>query len=113
MVVSGGALLTNPYSVYVTGNYAYVASFRKQCTGNCEYIDPAAPFHTGSIAGFGSGGAPLKSPHSVYVSGNLAYIASFGSNYLEIVNITNPAAPVPCRVSHVTFRQPAKCLRFR
>ena len=90
---AGGALLGNPLSVYVSGNYAYVAS---QSSGALEIVDvsnPANPVHKGSISN-GAGGALLGDPHGVYVSGNYAYITSWGSNALEIVDVSNPANPV-------------------
>ncbi|MHB8163787.1 MAG: LVIVD repeat-containing protein, partial [Methanoregula sp.] len=89
---AGGAKLSNPYSVYVAGNYAYVASADSNALEIVDISNPASPTHKASIAN-GVGGALLTSPHSVYVSGNYAYVASYGSNALEIVNITDPTSP--------------------
>ena len=88
-----GALLSNPQSVYVAGNYAYVASYGSNALEIVDVTTPTAPVHRGSIYN-GQGGALLSSPQSVYVAGNYAYVASYGSNALEIVDVTNPAVPV-------------------
>jgi len=87
-------LLVSPNSVYVLGNYAYVASAASNALEILDITNPATPLHKGSISD-GGGAAPfLYGPSSVYVSGNYAYVASVNSNALEIVDITNPAAPV-------------------
>ncbi len=90
---AGGALLSSPQSVFVSGNYAYLASSGSNALEIVDITNPAAPVHTGSISN-GAGGALLSSPQSVFVSGNYAYVASYISSALEIVDITNPAAPV-------------------
>jgi hypothetical protein len=94
--ISGsGALLNDPDSVYVSGNYAYVASVGSNALEIVDVTNPASPVHKGSIVdATGTGGALLNDPHSVYVSGNYAYVASYDSNALEIVDVTNPANPV-------------------
>jgi len=89
---AGGAKLSNPYSVYVAGNYAYVASADSNALEIVDISNPASPTHKASITD-GTGTALLSNPHSVYVSGNYAYVASYGSNALEIVDITDPASP--------------------
>nr|WP_320161589.1 PGF-pre-PGF domain-containing protein [uncultured Methanoregula sp.] len=89
---AGGAVLYNPSSVYVSGNYAYVASYDDNALEIVNVTDPASPTHAGKIID-GAGGAALSRPYSVYVSGNYAYVASQDSNALEIVNVTNPASP--------------------
>ena len=93
----GGAtppFIKNPYSIYVSGNFAYVAD---NYWGALEIVDvsnPAAPVHKGSLSD-GGGVAPyLASPYSVKVSGNYAYVVDNFYNALEIVDVTNPAAPV-------------------
>jgi hypothetical protein len=90
---AGGALLGDPWSVYVSGNYAYVASAGSNALEIVDVSNPVAPVHKGSIVN-GNGGALLNEPWSVYVFGNYAYVASYGSNALEIVDVSNPAAPV-------------------
>jgi hypothetical protein len=89
---SGGALLNNPYGVFVSGNYAYVTSFGSNALEIVNISNPASPTHAGSIVD-GSGGALLNSPYGVFVSGNYAYVTSSGSDALEIVDISNAANP--------------------
>lgn len=95
------ALLRLPVSVYVSGDYAYVAS----SSGALEIIDisdPANPLHAGSISsGQGDPDFPvsLYEPVSVHVSGNYAYVTSIGdgndlSSTLEIFDISTPTTPV-------------------
>jgi hypothetical protein len=90
---SGGALLDTPFGVYVSGNYAYVASSGNNALEIVDISNPASPVHAGNIVD-GSGGALLDSPFGVYVSGNYAYVTSAGGNALEIIDISNPASPV-------------------
>ena len=89
----GGALLSNPRSVFVAGNYAYVTSVGSNALEIVDVTNPAAPVHKSSIS-HGEGGALLLNPQSVFVAGNYAYVASYDSNALEIVDVTDPAAPV-------------------
>ncbi len=89
----GGALLKYPHSVYVSGNYAYVASGGDNALEIVDVSDPSSPKHAGSITD-GTAGAILNSPISVFVSGNYAYVASNGSNALEIIDVANPASPM-------------------
>ncbi len=90
---AGGALLSSPQGVFVSGNYAYVASSGSNALEIVDVTNPSAPIHKGNISN-GAGGALLSSPQSVFVSGNYAYVASYISSALEIVDISNPAAPV-------------------
>jgi hypothetical protein len=87
------ALLNNPYSVYVQGNYAYVVSFTGHSFEVIDISNPAAPVHVAGLAN-GANGAKLTNPRSVFVLGNYAYVASEGSNALEIIDVSNPAAPI-------------------
>ncbi len=92
-IINGGsALLLNPRGVFVSGNYAYVASTGSNALEIVDVTNPAAPTHKGSISNGGS--TLLSTPRGVYVSGNYAYVASTGSNALEIVDVTNPAVPM-------------------
>ncbi len=91
---SGSApFLNNPNNVFVTGNYAYIASAGSNALEIVDVSNPANPVHRGSIV-HGSGGALLNNPYSIFVAGNYAYITSAGSNALEIVDVSNPASPV-------------------
>ena len=76
-----------PRSVYVSGDYAYVASHGSNALEIVDVTNPAAPVHKRSFY--------LMSPQSIFISGNYAYVAEgFGSNGLEIIDVTNPASPV-------------------
>ena len=87
------ARLLWPHGVFVSGNYAYVASGNSDALEIVDVTNPASPVHKGVITD-GTDGARLLKPTSVYVSGNYAYVTSINSNALEIVDITNPASPV-------------------
>jgi hypothetical protein len=90
---SDGAALSGAYGVYISGNYAYIASYASNALEIVDISNPAKPVHKGSIVD-GSVGATLNGSTSVYVSGNYAYVASYYSNALEIVDVSNPAKPV-------------------
>ena len=83
--------LANPQSVFVSGNYAYVASKGSNALEIIDITLPGIPVHKGSLTN-GTGGALLNQPQSVYVSGNYAYVTS--SNALEILDVSNPISPV-------------------
>ena len=88
-----GALLNNPSSVFVFGDYAYVTSAGSNALEIVDVSDPANPVHKGSISD-GVGGAKLNNPSSIFVAGPYAYVASAGSNALEIVDVSDPANPI-------------------
>ena len=88
----GDVKLDAPESVFVAGNYAYVASRDSNALEIVNISNPAAPVHAGSISN--GGDVKLNSPYGVFVAGNYAYVASTGSDALEIVDISNPATPV-------------------
>ncbi|OPY38212.1 MAG: LVIVD repeat protein [Methanoregula sp. PtaU1.Bin051] len=88
----GGPLLDRPWSVFVSGNFAYVASGNSFALEIVDISDPAYPAHKGTLRS-GSGGALLDGPESVFVAGNYAYVASRISDALEIVDVSDPANP--------------------
>ncbi len=88
-----GALLNCPVSVYVLGNYAYVASCDSNALEIVDISSPAHPAHAGSIVDGGGIDPQLNAPYSVFVVGNYAYVASIGSDALEIVDVTNKVLP--------------------
>ena len=83
----GGAELTGPRSVYVSGNYAYVTAYAGNALEIVDISDPTNPTHAGKS------GAVLHNPNSVYVSGNYAYVTAYTGNALEIVDISDPTNP--------------------
>lgn len=90
---SGGALLENPESVFVTGGYAYVASYGSNALEIIDLTTPTNPIHKSSLVS-GTGGALLNGCSSIFVSGNLAYVASFKSKSLQIIDVSTPSAPI-------------------
>ncbi|RPI36443.1 MAG: hypothetical protein EHM53_12385, partial [Methanoregulaceae archaeon] len=90
---TGGAVMTRPNGIALSGRYAYLPGLFSDSLEIVDVANPAKPVHAGSIRN-GEGGALLSFPYSVAVAGNYAYIASYGSNALEIINVTNPAKPV-------------------
>jgi hypothetical protein len=96
-ILNGGGIapfLNSPQGVFVSGNYAYVASAGSNALEIVDVSDPTNPVHKGSILN-GGGIAPfLNSPYNVFVPGNYAYVASAGSNALEIVDVSDPSNPV-------------------
>ena len=62
---------TNPFSIAVFGNYAYVANYGNNTLQVIDISNPAAPTATGSVA-------TGIHPFSVAVSGNYAYVVNFG-----------------------------------
>jgi hypothetical protein len=89
---AGGASVADPFSIFVSGNYAYVASYSDNALQIVDVTNPTTPLPKGRL--INGGGALLVRPRCVFVSGNYAYVASGGSNALEIVNVTDPANPV-------------------
>jgi hypothetical protein len=88
-----GSIFYEPYHIFKSGNYAYVACSNSSTLAIFDVSNPAAPLPVGNLKD-GVGGAVLAGASSVYVSGNYAYVTSESSSTLEIVDVTNPAAPV-------------------
>jgi hypothetical protein len=89
---SGAVLLNNPQSIFILGNYAYIASYSSNALEIIDISNPSLPTHKGSLTN-GAGGALLGGAQSGYVSGNYAFVASVSSNALEIVDVSDPAHP--------------------
>ncbi|MBP6888067.1 MAG: hypothetical protein KBC21_00005 [Candidatus Pacebacteria bacterium] len=77
----------NPYSIAVSGNYAYVTNSGSSTMSVLDISNPALPALLASVQ-VGS------SPVSVYVSGGYAYVVNSGSSTLSVVDISKPASPV-------------------
>ncbi|MCX6770838.1 MAG: right-handed parallel beta-helix repeat-containing protein [Candidatus Micrarchaeota archaeon] len=82
--------LNGAFSVAVSGNYAYIASYNGNSLTIFDATNPSAPVQ---IAYYNNS-TSLNGARSVAVSGNYAYVASAGANSLTIFNITAPSAPV-------------------
>jgi hypothetical protein len=82
--------LNDPRSVYVSGNYAYVASPGSNALSvfDISGIAGATITHKAAITG---AGAPnyLGGANSVYVLGDYAYVASSSANALTVFDISN------------------------
>ena len=81
-----GYISTNlncPVSVYVSGSYAYVASFNNDRLCIYDISD------TDNIIAKGYISTNLSDPRSVYVSGSYAYVASFYNNRLCVFDISD------------------------
>lgn len=90
---ANGASISNPQSVFVSGNYAFIASRADNTLEIVDISDPLNPIHKGKITD-GTNGATLMAPISVFVSGNYAYVVSFVGSTLEILDISDPANPI-------------------
>jgi hypothetical protein len=93
---ASGALLNNPRSVFVSGNFAYVASQGSNAVEIIDVSNPSAPAHYSSLVN-GAGGAYLVNPHHITVSGSKAYVTAEESSnlgFLEIIDIATPAVPL-------------------
>ena len=76
--------LLSPRPVYVSGKYAYVASYANSRLCIFDISDPD------NIAAKGYINTNLQYPKSVYVSGNYAYVASYSNDRLCIFDVSDP-----------------------
>jgi hypothetical protein len=86
-VASTTSTAANPYSVFVSGRYAYVANSGSSSMSIIDISNPASPV---TVATSSAG----TNPNSVFVSGRYAYVANNGSASMSIIDISNPASPV-------------------
>jgi hypothetical protein len=87
----GTTELDGAMSIYVSGNYAYVASAVDDGVEILDISNPANPTHVGAITD--DGVTELDGARGIYVSGNYAYVASAVDDGVEILDISNPANP--------------------
>src|SRR6267154_1952384 len=87
--LKGTVVLQSPISVFATGTFAYVATYRGMAI--VDVSDPSSPAIKGAIED-GSGGAVFHNPTSVFVAGYYAYVVS-AIGALEIVDISDPINP--------------------
>ncbi len=78
---------TNPYSVYVQGNYAYVANYGSASLQVINVSNPSSPVVVGTVT-------TGTNPVSVYAQGNYAYVVNYSSASLQVINVSNPSSPV-------------------
>ena len=83
--------LANPQSVFVQGNYAYVASFGNDGLQVIDISDPTNPVGVGQLVD--DGVLALDGATSVFVQGNYAYVTSLSNNGLQVIDISDPTNP--------------------
>jgi hypothetical protein len=74
-----------PFSVYVSGRYAYVASAYNHRLAIFDVSDP------NNVVAKGYTSTNLDGPRSVYVAGRYAYVASANNDRLAIFDVSDPA----------------------
>jgi len=88
--------LDSAHSIYVSGKYAYVASYADDGVEILDISDPANPVHVGAITD--SGPTALDGAQCIFVSGKYAYVASAGVDdgveILDIGGLDVPAASI-------------------
>jgi hypothetical protein len=92
---AGSAMLKEPYSVAVSGKYAYVASRGSNALEIIDISNPANPVHAASVKSTSQKPhSTLYGPVSVSISGNHAYVLSGMGSALETIDISNPTSPI-------------------
>ncbi|HUD06984.1 MAG TPA: hypothetical protein VMR34_03795 [Candidatus Saccharimonadales bacterium] len=84
---SGGG--NAPYSVFVSGNYAYVAESGSTTASGIESFDVTNPASAACLNNLQENGYVME---SVYVQGNYAYTANESNNSIEVFNVSNPSS---------------------
>ena len=94
ITLKGGVInseyMNGAHSVYVSGNYAYVAGADSNSLAIIDISNPSSPVVVGGLIDSNY----MNYAHSVHVSGNYAYVAAKGSDSLSIVNVSNPFSPL-------------------
>ena len=94
--VGGDAqVLKSPKGVFVSGQYAYIAS-----NGDCgmsiiDISDPANPVEVGYLQddSRGGNGTYMSLPYNIFVRGDYAYFPSWAEDALTIIDVSDPANP--------------------
>jgi len=89
--VNNEIALHSPSSIYVIGNYAYVASHTDDGVEIIDISNPANPIHVGAI--FDDETTALNAASGIYVVGNYAYVASQTDHGVAIIDISDPTNP--------------------
>ena len=77
---------STPYSVFVSGRYAYVANSASNTISVIDVSNSAGPVQIATTS-VGSG------PQSISVSGRYAYVANSSGGTVSVVDVSNPRAP--------------------
>ena len=80
--------------MFVSGNYAYVASQYDNSLSIIDISNPASPVLKSQVYDGDGEFSKLAGAWSVYVSGSYAYVASVLDSSLTIMDISNPLDPV-------------------
>ena len=75
--------LTGPHSIYVSGNYAYVASVGEKGVEVLDISDPMNPTHAGSIVDDQT--TTLDGARKIFVSGQYAYVAATADQGISVL----------------------------
>ena len=86
--------LNNPNSIFVSGDYAYVADSNSSSLEILNISKPSNPVHVGVISD-----SLMSDAFKVFVSGKYAYVISdlgglYGTGGLTIIDVSNPASPI-------------------
>jgi hypothetical protein len=81
--------MTNPYGVFVSGQYAYLTGSTSDSLAIVDISNPTSP----SLTGYITNATVLDFPQKVFVSGKYAYVTSSTSDSLSIIDISNPSSP--------------------
>ncbi|MEK9183343.1 MAG: hypothetical protein AAB849_02435 [Patescibacteria group bacterium] len=76
-------------SVFVSGNYAYIAAWTEDALTIVDVSNPASTTYKGSY----SNATLLDGAKSVFVSGNYAYVIGETADTLAVIDISNPINP--------------------
>ncbi len=99
-MVSDDVLLSYPYSIYTSDNYAYVVG---ATSDSLVVLDISVPENIAIISSVTD--SRLELPTDVFVQGDYAYVAAFEAGMIVVVNISSPEAPtISGSVSHEMLR---------
>ncbi|MEA1922699.1 MAG: hypothetical protein U9N63_08585, partial [Pseudomonadota bacterium] len=81
-------------SIYVSGQYAYVAAGEDDAVTILDISDPSNPSKVGALREISDpSGLALDGANSIYVSGKYAYITAYDDCGVEILDISDPSDP--------------------
>ncbi|MBI4385735.1 hypothetical protein HY573_02805, partial [Candidatus Parcubacteria bacterium] len=87
--VNDATNLAGPYSVFVSGRYAYVAAYDSDRLTVVDVSNPSSPTVVGNV----TDATNLYGAISVFVSGRYAYLTSYLDDRLTVVDVSNPSSP--------------------
>jgi len=81
-------------NVFISGDYAYIASVADDSLTIMDISDPTDPVLKSEVYDGDGEFSELDGARSVYVSGNYAYVAAYIDDAFTIMDITDPTDPV-------------------